>query len=593
MSASPGEAIHFHVSTGSLNPYRLEIFRIGWYGGAGGRRVACLPSCTGQKQGAPQAVPPADASGLLSLAWPTTATLSIPSSWPSGYYVVRPLVFDETGTRRGCDTPFVVTGPPTRPSQTLVMLPVNTWQAYNNWGGQSLYSSNSRGSRAALRVSFNRPYSCDDLPYMQQYEFPLIRWLEREGYDVSYVADIDVDRLPLELLRHRLIVVAGHSEYWSKRMRDAFEAAVAAGTNLALLGANTSYWQIRYEDDNRTIDEYRDAQIDPNPDPALKTVRFRDLQPPRPPCTLLGIDYQGGLMQPKEPPRNLSVSAASLGDPWFADTGFSASDQLVGIVGHEWDGVNKMCPDNARLTTFFTYSGKPADAASTRYKASSGATVFNAGTLRFAWGLDGWASHEPPNAHLQRFMLNAMTDLTTPPALAITAARRDNSVMVSWGRPLDSRTRKIRLYRREVRADGTRGVTETGPTCSVSSMHCLDQPPGHRSYLYSAAALDSWGESRASDLSEVVAVPNRAPVLRICCVRKKGGGLVASAVAIDPDRDHLSFKWSVNGRVQQEHGRTLVVRLGRRIPHQLTCTAIDAFGASATATWLIGNRTAP
>src|SRR5205823_5779801 len=106
--------------------------------------------------------------------------------------------------------------------------------------------------------------------------------------DVSYTTDVDVDRDPSELARHRLVLTAGHSEYWTKAMRDGFEWARDQGTNLAFMGANTGYWQIRYADDRRTIVEYRNATADPEPDVLTKTVRFRDLVPPRPECELLG-----------------------------------------------------------------------------------------------------------------------------------------------------------------------------------------------------------------------------------------------------------------------------------------------------------------
>ena len=125
-------------------------------------------------------------------------------------------------------------------------MPVNTWQAYNPWGGKSLYPFNSTGLSPAVRVSFDRPLAFTSQgPFDAEYN--LVRFLEHEGYDVSYQTDVDTDLRPESLLDHRL-VVCGHDEYWSKRTRDAFDAARALGTNLAFTGSNAAYWQIRYED---------------------------------------------------------------------------------------------------------------------------------------------------------------------------------------------------------------------------------------------------------------------------------------------------------------------------------------------------------
>src|SRR5205807_861164 len=128
----------------------------------------------------------------------------------------------------------------------------------------------------AVKVSFDRPYMFDSMSVSPlQLEDSLVRYLERGGYDVSYTTDVDTDLHPGELLQHRLVLTAGHSEYWSKAMRDAWERARDLGTNLAFMGGNSVYWQIRYEDGDRTIVEYRDPKKDPNPSQAVKTVQFR------------------------------------------------------------------------------------------------------------------------------------------------------------------------------------------------------------------------------------------------------------------------------------------------------------------------------
>ena len=66
------------------------------------------------------------------------------------------------------------------------------------------------------------------------------------------------------LLRHRLVIVNGHDEYWTVAMRDGFDAAVAGGTNLAFMSSNDAYWNIRYEDD-RPHDPHLQVAVRPEP----------------------------------------------------------------------------------------------------------------------------------------------------------------------------------------------------------------------------------------------------------------------------------------------------------------------------------------
>ena len=118
-------------------------------------------------------------------------------------------------------------------------------------------------------------------------------------------------------------------------MRDAFDDALSRGVNLAFMGANTCYWQIRYEDDERTIVEYRQARRDPDPDPAAKTVRFRDLTPPRPERELIGQQYDGGIVKPRDvlPFRFCPEFAA---DPWAQGVSLEVDRELPRLVGYEW-----------------------------------------------------------------------------------------------------------------------------------------------------------------------------------------------------------------------------------------------------------------
>ena len=328
LSVLPGEQVHLHVSTADGDRYRVEVYRLGWYGGLGARLLTCVPSCGGDEAG--RRLGPDTGDGAAA-DWPVTDVVAVPSSWVSGYYYALLRVTsggDDTGARGY--VPFVVRDPPPKRSQILVQVPVNTWQAYNPWGGKSLYPFNSSGERPAVRVSFDRP-----LAYTAQgpfdWEYNMVRFLEREGYDLSYQTDADTDARPESLLQHRLVLVIGHDEYWTKRMRDAFDAARDSGTNLAFTSSNAAYWQVRYEDAGRTLVGYKDAAPHPEPDPALKTIRFRSLVPPRPECALLRVMYYR-IREHQSGPVDYTVTDAASTDPWFAGSTY----RFAAVAVDEW-----------------------------------------------------------------------------------------------------------------------------------------------------------------------------------------------------------------------------------------------------------------
>jgi hypothetical protein len=354
---------------------------------------------------------------MVRAEWPVTDKYRFKRTAVSGYYLAKLTLRNAQNDGKVSYIPVILRSRPSNRSAILVEASVNTWQAYNAWGGKSLDPSNSTDHIAATHVSFDRPYNPDkSVPIA--WEIGLVRFLERNGYDVSYTTDVDIDRNPAELKRHRLVIDSGYGEYWSKAIRDAYEAARDHGINLAFLGADISEWQMRYEDNRRTIVEYRSATLDPEPDPALKTVRFRDLDPPRPECQLLGVGYQGQSGH-HDPPRSYSINRAAFRDPWFKGTRFKPSSKLRDSVGFLWDAIQPGCAV-PKLTVLFQYRGvdmygAPTSAQAVRYVAPSGARVFSSGSLQWVWGLDNYYADRDarPNAHLRRFMKNALAALTS------------------------------------------------------------------------------------------------------------------------------------------------------------------------------------
>jgi hypothetical protein len=515
VSVQPGEQVHFHVSTNGGYRYRIEVYRLGWYGGLGARLYACLPSCGGDKEG--QKYGPHIESGLIRADWPVTDTLTVPTMWVSGYYYALLRVTsggDDTGARGW--VALVVRDPPSRRSQILVQVPVNTWQAYNPWGGKSLYPFNSTDLVPATRVSFDRPLAFTAQgPFEWEYNF--VRFLEREGYDVSYQTDVDTDLRPQSLLDHRLIVVAGHDEYWTKRMRDAFNAARNVGTNLAFTGSNAAYWQVRYENGHRTIVGYKDAAPDPEPSPALKTVRFRHLSPARPECALMGVMFLR-LREHQSGPVDYTVTEAARTDPWFRGTGFSPGDKVLDVVGNEWDSlpdppVPSVCA-KPQLKVLFHFEGAPADADAVRYTAASGARVFAGGAQQLSWPLDTFNLTRfgrtlPPDTRFQQFMRNVFAALTRPARpTALQVRVQGRTVTLKAVGHSDPRV-KFQSFKHQGAAPFTLDDPGVVRLCKNKTGNCVIRNVAPGGYRYAAVTVDEWGQSLPIFTGRVVVPPSQ------------------------------------------------------------------------------------
>ena len=420
VSVTPGSPIHLHITGAAGVRYRVEVYRLGFYQGVGARLQQCVPSCTSDEAVAarPPTPAPDPSTGFLDAAWPVTDTVTLAGGSVSGLYLAK-VVVTAGGAKVGeaRNITFVVREASPQ-SAILVQIGVNTDEAYNNWGGKSLYTSNSTGGVAAVEVSFNRPDST--VNWEMQWDYQLIRFLERNGYDASYATDVDTAQGVDAPGARRLLIVAGHSEYWSKEIRDALDNAQASGTNMAFMGANTGYWQMRYANNYRAILEYRSASADPAPTLATKTTRFQSLSPPRPECLLEGVQDLVGLHDGYAPPpsnRNYQVVAGALGNPWFSGSGLTASTVLTGLVGYEWDTANQPgCPPTQVLFTWTglnTY-GQSSEADAATFTAPSGARVFAAGSFQYSWGLDGYGHPTTPvEPQLQTFTQNMLNDLSS------------------------------------------------------------------------------------------------------------------------------------------------------------------------------------
>lgn len=397
VSVNVGQRINIYVSTTAL-AYSLQVYRMGWYQGLGGRLLLTIPVLRGIRQPAPTMDP---ATRMMSCSnWYDPVILTVPVSWVSGIYVVK--LRSSEGYMRYVY--FVVRNDASK-APILYQSSVLTYQAYNNWGGYSLYvgyvsPGQHSSDRRAYIVSFDRPFEQDDgLMYFDRYEYDLLRWLERQGYNMSYATDVDTDLNPTSLRHHRLILIAGHDEYWSTAMRNHFTAARDAGVSLAFFGANDAYWHIRLQSSplgpDREVVCYKSALLDPLAavDPQEATVRWRDAPLNQPENALLGEMYNGILAA--SAPLVLDAGA----QPFLEGTSFHVGTALPDLVVQEYDGVvqNGLTPPSLTIlasspVTCTTASDLCPDAKgvsnATLYTAPGGARVFDAGTFQWEWGLD-------------------------------------------------------------------------------------------------------------------------------------------------------------------------------------------------------------
>ena len=433
LSVLPGGSLHVRAATAAR--YHVEVWRLGWYGGKGGRRVACVPAaCADDRAPAAQPAPPAPApaTGRVDAGWRVTDTVPIGTGWVSGYYVAVIRLTGGTYAGKGYRVPFVVRQPADRNAAILVQASTNTWEAYNGWGGKSLYPSNSTGRKPAVKVSFQRPFDHEagnTTPL--SHEIQLVRFLEREGYDVAYQTDADTDAAPTSLLRPRAVIVNGHAEYWTHAMRAAFDAARDRGQDIVFAGADVSYWQVRYEDGGTTLVGYK-SRADPIADLSLETIAFRNIQPPLPECELVGVAYK--------PPPEAAGPELSDGDaytvvadpattPWLARTGLALGQRLPGLVGYEWDSPIAGCGPPGIQRLFYAPGLQPA--ASVIYRSAAGGLVLSWGSMLFKFGLDAYGGRRPATPGVQAFMRNVLDDMTgapnvsaAPPQVRVLSARR-------------------------------------------------------------------------------------------------------------------------------------------------------------------------
>jgi hypothetical protein len=426
VSVNAGAAVDLFVhATGSTA--NAQLYRLGYYQNHGARLIATYPNITTTAQ---PACTRERSTGLVSCLWNRTFTIATDPAWISGIYLIR---LDSSDGYMALA--YFVVRNDAYAAPIVAQDAAKTNQAYNVFDGESLYHSlNDEGRSHAYKVSFDRPYSTGDgVGTLFTWETDMIRWLEGSGYDVTYISDLDKATDPRILLNHRVFLDIGHDEYWTWSERDNVEAARDAGVNLVFASGNEAYWHARLEESplgpNRVLVCYKDAKLDPKPLPPDATVTFSDPFLGRPENSLLGVQYHGnpdyGL-----PPWQVAAPA----DRWYFDcTTLKPGDVINNIVGYEWDTVrdNGHTPPGLEVLAGgnLTYRGKDYPASTTLYTATSGARVFAAGSIQWAWGV---IDHAYAN---YKFVGGAQTQAADPRIAQLTANILDNFTGAWAGRP--------------------------------------------------------------------------------------------------------------------------------------------------------------
>jgi hypothetical protein len=334
-SVNRGEPIDFHVSVATAQPFTVSVYRLGHYGGAGGRKMHVSEDLPGVPRVRPSADP---STGRIECDWPSSYTLAVPADWTSGYYLA---VFESRdGLRSG--TPFVVRDD-RRAADFLIVLPFTTYQAYNFWPADGKTAKNLYHGYLpdgtigglplrAFEVSFNRPYSGTGMPAWSRLDVAAVQWAEAAGYDVAYATSIDLHEGRVPPDRHAALVFPGHDEYWSAGMRASAERAFHSGTHTAFLAANNCYWHVRISPDTRVVTCYKD-DADPAPDQHGPTRTWRTVAPHRQKAEqkFLGVQYCGILSRPAP------LVVTNAGHWMWRGTGVRTGDQIRDLVGVEAD----------------------------------------------------------------------------------------------------------------------------------------------------------------------------------------------------------------------------------------------------------------
>jgi hypothetical protein len=400
-SIRAGDTLSIMVSTNPPSPFVIDIYRLGYYGGKGGRHLQQL----GPFKGKTQPDPDIGEERLRECRWEPATKLTIPKEWPSGVYLGK-----LTAEHEKLQSYIIFIVRDDRTCDFLFQCSDSTWSAYNRWPSQwSLYDDGKKEWYwgPGVRVSWDRPYGkyCQvvDTPLSQGsgefllWEFPLAFWMEKEGYDVSYISNMDTHADGKGLLRAKGLLSIGHDEYWSLDMFRNVKSAIAEGLSVAFLSGNTCCGVISVSPSSAKVPDRvisRIGQYGPIQDASVKKgfPELRDLKHNGPnEATLLGAR---------------STFPVTGGADWtcaqekhwvFARTGMKNGEIIPGLVGWEWHGDPADTPGLEVVARGETNNGKDKGTyTATVYPGPKDNFVFNASTIWWSDGLSAPPGYKHP-----------------------------------------------------------------------------------------------------------------------------------------------------------------------------------------------------
>jgi methionine-rich copper-binding protein CopC len=458
ISVNHGQTVQFKITDTSLAPYHIDIYRVGYYQGDGARFITTINPSQTQDLVRNQPAPLTNATtGLIDAGnWSVSASWNVPTTAVSGVYLAR-LVRNDTG---GASLITFIVRADDSHSDLLFQTSDATWQAYNTWGGNSVYGTNGDLDERAFEVSYNRPLNdaatsggLGDYNSFFYAEYPMVRWLEANGYDVSYFTDVDTDRNGGLIQNHKVFLSVGHDEYWSGNMRANVEQALTTGVNLAFFSGNEVYWKTEYAPStdgsntpDRTMITYKDSLANQpiNPDHVWTGLwadaRFSPPEDGGLPANALTGTQPLVNRGPEDEGVSMTVSSAYSSLRFWRNTAVAnlqpGQSLTLGpgdaILGYEWDsdldngfrpaGLFDLNMDTVAVPQeLYGYQSEIAPGTVTHsltlYRASSGAFVFGAGTVQWSWGLDG--DHDggdsTPDPNMQQATVNLFADMHAQP----------------------------------------------------------------------------------------------------------------------------------------------------------------------------------
>lgn len=400
-SVVAGETVRFHVNARGGGRWTLEIYRMGWYDGDGARLCAKL----GPFDGVEHPEPSVGDKRVRVCEWPAGAEWTVPSDAVSGVYLGKLSAGDD-----GPQSYVVFVVRDNRKAGFIFQCSDFTWQAYNRWPSQfSLYDdgANQWYWGGGVQVSFRRPYGkyCQimDAPLSTGsgewflWEFPFAFWLEQNGYDVTYISNLDTHRNPSGLLRARGFLSVGHDEYWTIEMFRNVQAAMAGGVSLGFFSGNAVCGRVVWDDKLAAFERVGVFG------PPGGTREFQSMQ------TLLHERPYGNELMGAHSTGPVTGGAdwvCTIPDHWiYKGTGMKKGEWIPGLVGWEWHGDPAPIPGLEIVAISPTQSapGKSNGGVHTAtvYPGPRGNFVFNAGTCWWADSLSAPPGYVRPKVYTE------------------------------------------------------------------------------------------------------------------------------------------------------------------------------------------------